>query len=697
MMRTVFAECKLNVPFVLHPKVVSLIKSNDGNLGSHHADKTNAKRMLVSMSELMYIRLLRHLTSPNIGPFAIIADGSTTYHGDHYLITYIRALESDDSGESMTAYRPVVYFYKLLKMDEVSEKAKNYMQKIEDALNEDKTKYVFDMPTAFKKNLIAFGADGASVMSGRQGGLIKKLEEYVGRSLIFVHCMAHRLQLAVGRAWGTEGHFKDMEILINSVHNFYYNRGHKRKSHLEKTVETMSETFYRFKQIFKVRWIASEKKALENVLKSWKVLAVDLNEIAENKESEFNPNTAAEARGLFNKLTERHVLVYLNFIFDILTSLGLLSEKMQGTAGILPTLVPVIEGFRESMNTRKTVSGFSEVSFLKKVKCSDETETGEYHSCTTLQNYYTSATVKWDDIEFPIKQRTRNPDLREQRGELIQKLLTEFDKYFPRDQTIEFSIFEPKKLPTSIFDVDLYGIQEITELSSHLQLDIEESVNQWRSTLRSIVENEEFNKLRQSSALNFWSYYLAEKNTPWLPEVRKILQAVLIIPVGSADAERGFSILNHAKYDRRSLLQHKALDALNFWSYYLAEKNTPWLPEVRKILQAVLIIPVGSADAERGFSILNHAKYDRRSLLQHEALDAILRVRINGPELEDFAGLPYAKHWVNTGHWLTDSRDIARNPKAGMTAKEREVVDGVVDEIYEAEEAKKFLRKSNLF
>ena len=51
------------------------------------------------------------------------------------------------------------------------------------------------------ERLTAFVADGASVNLGKKGGLAIKLDEFVGRKLIKVHCMAHRLNLAVRKVF----------------------------------------------------------------------------------------------------------------------------------------------------------------------------------------------------------------------------------------------------------------------------------------------------------------------------------------------------------------------------------------------------------------------------------------------------------------------------------------------------------------
>lgn len=68
----------------------------------------------------------------------------------------------------------------------------------------------------------------------------------------------------------------------------------------------------------------------------------------------------------------------------------------------------------------------------------------------------------------------------------------------------------------------------------------------------------------------------------------------------------------------------------------------------------------GSAEAERGFSIMNHLKAERRSNLSPKPVEDELRIRINGPnDMNLFAAGKYAKYWVKN-HWRTDD---SRNPK----------------------------------
>lgn len=52
----------------------------------------------------------------------------------------------------------------------------------------------------WKKNLIGFGADGASINFGRKEGIYTKLNDEMPW-LLGVHCVAHRLELAAKDAF----------------------------------------------------------------------------------------------------------------------------------------------------------------------------------------------------------------------------------------------------------------------------------------------------------------------------------------------------------------------------------------------------------------------------------------------------------------------------------------------------------------
>ena len=155
MLRTVYAEVKVNVPFSSHPIIVKLQKLNDLNLGTHHHDKNAAKIMALFISEKMHTTLIPQIASGS-SPLSLIVDTTTDYKGNHYLISFLRAIEQDMDVESqIVRERPVIYFYKLIEFG-YSENAPTMLNLLDTAFDRDDKKAP-NFKQSIKNNLIGFG------------------------------------------------------------------------------------------------------------------------------------------------------------------------------------------------------------------------------------------------------------------------------------------------------------------------------------------------------------------------------------------------------------------------------------------------------------------------------------------------------------------------------------------------------------
>lgn len=634
MLRTVYAEAKLNIPFSSHTRLLDMMEKNGLNIGFHHKDRTAASRMIASMSELMHLKLLKHLDENDNSPLSIILDSSTDYSGDHYLIVYIKSIEMIYNHENKISQElPVLYFYKLIHLTDVEEDADAYMSYLKKSFVEDKLKTKINMENIVKNRLTAFGSDGASVMAGKKGGLLAKLRDYTGKSkLLFMHCLAHRLQLAIGKAWKKYEHFSSLEDIVNDVYNFYNNRGHKRKAHLKKTIASMEMKSYVLKKIFKIRWVASEKSAILNLIKSYKGVLEDLL-LIERSDSDFSRKTKKEASELLQQLRNRYLVVYMHFILDILRLFELLSLKLQSSTDTLPTTTSIITEFRNNLLSRKNMKGLHETTLLSSALCEDASQASP-HKCESWNDFYNADEVFLSFIS-PDNLLKGNgfPHMDEIRNNMVDDLIVTIDKYFPLQEFVVYNAFMPKNLPNNIFDCETYFTKELNNFFA-------------------IILNE--NSI-SSTIMNDWNNLLG-------------------------------AIIEHPNFE-----QFKSSSPVTFWSKFLAMEYLPWTKELKFIMRSVLTIPIASADAERGFSILKHIKYDRRSSLSATTIDALLRLRINGPEIKHFNAYPYALYWEKTGHWLTDSGDKSRS-KETMTKEEKEIVEDFIDK----EQSQEY-RRSNLF
>ena len=251
-------------------------------------------------------------------------------------------------------------------------------------------------------------------------------------------------------------------------------------------------------------------------------------------------------------------------------------------------------------------------SFLAEVQCSpessvesseDEDEDAEvtvWQTCNNLERFENARKVKWHDTELiegvsvwkPIEapafeEPTFNPeniDLEElvigERAETYKALSTFKAAYTQtiREQ-IEFYLGDDKlmKVAGSLDQVewphDLNKIKDSPELMEGFRLWPEifkynemtpEVMNAEVDELIRILSNEE-SQIRwcdiwESDPTSFWSLLLTDGNLS--PNMKRLVEATLAMPYGSAQAERMFSIMNLIKHKRRATLNPDTLDVL---------------------------------------------------------------------------------------------------------------------------------------
>jgi hypothetical protein len=304
MMKTVYAEVRINIPFMHHRYMVDLQELNGVNIGYHHANKEGALRMTQFISSEMHKILLDHLLTNNY-PCSIIVDGSTSLGLYHYLTVLIQTLEKE---------KPVVYFYKLIEVGADSS-AEGLLRAFEEALKKD----VRDSFGYLKTNLVGFGSDGASVNLGKDGGFVVKLKELFENNRIYtVWCMPHRIELAVKAALKANPFMNIFDDTITGVVNFYNSRSYKRKAHLRNHAIAANLDLYELHYAFRERWVMSDYTSLQSIIKSWELLVLDLESI--QADDDFKKDWPI-AKGLKDRLVSRTFVLGIHFMLDLLSGL----------------------------------------------------------------------------------------------------------------------------------------------------------------------------------------------------------------------------------------------------------------------------------------------------------------------------------------------------------------------------------------
>ena len=78
------------------------------------------------------------------------------------------------------------------------------------------------------------------------------------------------------------------------------------------------------------------------------------------------------------------------------------------------------------------------------------------------------------------------------------------------------------------------------------------------------------------------------------------------------------------------------------------------------LINVLKIIPISTAEDERGFSAMNIVSTDLRNSLTIENISAILFIKINGPPIAKFNSEKYVKNWLREHNHAESSHNTGR-------------------------------------
>ena len=166
----------------------------------------------------------------------------------------------------------------------------------------------------------SLGSDGASVMTGKRGGVIALLKEK-SPFAVQVHCVAHRCALAAVDACKAVGKIADYKRTVSSVYSFYKHSATRTNRLREINANLDEEDIKSLKQQCAVRWL-SLHRAVSAIKDNWPALVLELTEEAE----EGN----AQARGIVNQIQTYNFTAMTHMLCDVLpvmTKLNLVFQK----------------------------------------------------------------------------------------------------------------------------------------------------------------------------------------------------------------------------------------------------------------------------------------------------------------------------------------------------------------------------------
>ncbi|XP_023930781.1 zinc finger protein 862-like [Lingula anatina] len=276
--------------------------------------------------------------------FSVLCDSSTDRSEDEKEIVYVRIVKNG---------LPTFLYMKLV--DVKSGKADGIVQAIDEAFAD------FDMDGAeWRAKMIGFGSDGASVMTGKTNGVAAILQRDVPW-LVQIHCLAHRLELAIKDCL-KDTYMDEIVNILVSVY-YFYKGSPKRLRELESIADIMDEQFLKPERANGTRWVEHKQKALAKLEKTWRSIVVHLESYASDMTNRAEDR--AKARGINNRLLQYKVVLYMHFLLDVFDQMSQLSLLFQRDDITVPSVVLKCEHVQLMLTSLLTVNGSYLESFYQ--------------------------------------------------------------------------------------------------------------------------------------------------------------------------------------------------------------------------------------------------------------------------------------------------------------------------------------------
>ncbi|XP_077862484.1 zinc finger protein 862-like, partial [Saccoglossus kowalevskii] len=368
---------------------------------------------------------------------------------------------------------------------------------------------------------------------GKKTGVVTKIKDVVPSS-ISIHCVAHKLELAILDACKTVKQISDFEATLKGIFHFYH-YSPKRRRELKEIANIFETDLAHFSSVKQVRWLASKERAVKS-------LAVNIVTVVKHLEHNYTAGNRADdanrAMGYLKAIRSSSFLKMLYFLLDFLPIIANLSRVFQQDTLLVIELPDEIEQTIMKLNALKTVPGTNMKHFI---------------------DCYEPETRKFGDIEIkgillPAEYNTP----------VFEKLINNTTKYI-NNRFIELNEPPFKQLlflnfhqwPMDKQELTTNGNEDINELMNSTVVKSYFSESERETIINDWLNLKFYCKTHRSQTLlDVYSIILQSANDVISAPVKKLLEYMLTVSPSTSACERGFSKVNVIKTELRTRLNH---------------------------------------------------------------------------------------------------------------------------------------------
>ncbi|KAK0133231.1 E3 SUMO-protein ligase KIAA1586 [Merluccius polli] len=394
---------------------MKLNELNGAKVGPAHRSDHSCAAIVEHIADEMKKKLVSHILTLD-SRISITLDESTI-HGRSYMIIYIRC-DVTGNGDVENV------FFDIVELDHGD--AESLHNALKNSL------HLAGVNAEFLKRI---ATDGAAVLTGRQTGLIERLKQDFPQ-LQSVHCLAHRLELAVADS---------LKILYS-----LYHQSTKNAKELEKAAADLNMQILKIGKIFTIRWVSSSFRTVKAVLKDFPVLARHFRIATED--NSYTGADRAKYAGLLKHLTSTGFVSDLAVMKDVLRELQGLSLRLQRRETSL------VDASRHIHQTIEVLAAMKEIGGKTESK---------------IQASITSGQLK------NVVLRETQPKIN--KGQFYQSIIDNLKKRLPDSELV--AMLKPLNAhfwPSDRSELVLFGEHEVGKFAKLLGEPATEAVNEYR-------------------------------------------------------------------------------------------------------------------------------------------------------------------------------------------------------------------------
>jgi hypothetical protein len=259
LIKTAHAIARNARPYTDFVWMCELDRSKGLDIGSTYQTDKYCKIFQESIAEVERKLLAERVARSKF--ISVMIDGSTDTSVQEQEIIYIRTVESGV---------PRMEFVSVESCEKSD--APSILKAIENAMETE----IQDRD--WKSKLVGLTTDGAAVMVGKNAGLAALLKRERPQ-LVALHCVSHRLELAVKSVAKAVPWYKKVDLLILNLYLFYHNSALNR-SNLRRSCNAADVPFLVPTRVGGTRWVSHTLTAITKLLRIYPGLVLHLDQVS---------------------------------------------------------------------------------------------------------------------------------------------------------------------------------------------------------------------------------------------------------------------------------------------------------------------------------------------------------------------------------------------------------------------------------